>query len=236
MLSLETSLLILKYTGSVVAAAYGVYATVTDFREDRNGKKVLTKKGYYGIALFLVSILVSSDGVKDVREHKQARAEEDRRTTAAAEQKHMSDALTQQLAYSTEINRQLDDARTDLRRTASITASTLSESRRATDPFAPSDGFTLTARMEIPTNQESVGPYLKRISQIPLDLDQEADPIRMVHPVYLFRKHFDSRSKYFPNSSEPSENDLAVRASFGTIVFEFRKSSRRNSNHLLQLT
>jgi len=133
-------------------------------------------------------------------------------------------------------NRQLNEARTDLRRTASITASTLSESRRAADPFAASDGFTLSARMEIPTNQESVGPYLKRISQIPFDLDQEADPITTVHPLYLFRKHFDRRSKYFPNFSETSESDLAVRASFGTIVFEFRKSSRRNSNHLLQLT
>jgi hypothetical protein len=55
----DNSLLLLKYAASTTTAAYGVYATVTDFKVGPEGHKVLTKKGKWGIALFLFSVLVS---------------------------------------------------------------------------------------------------------------------------------------------------------------------------------
>lgn len=64
----------LKYSGAILAAVYGVYATVTDFHESRGGTKRLSKKGYVGIALLIVSSLLSfsTDVLKESRERKQA--------------------------------------------------------------------------------------------------------------------------------------------------------------------
>lgn len=57
----------LKYVGSVTAALYGLWATVTDFHEVRDGKKVLTRKGYLGIVLLIAasSLSLFSDVGKD---------------------------------------------------------------------------------------------------------------------------------------------------------------------------
>lgn len=91
-------LLLLKYSASIIAAAYGVYATVTDFKEEKNGKKILSRKGRWGIALLLFSTLInlSSDGYKDIQDRKAAAVEEDRRLKAVEDQRQISNALAQQ--------------------------------------------------------------------------------------------------------------------------------------------
>jgi hypothetical protein len=38
----ETLLLSVKYAGMLLTAAYGIYATVTDFKVEKNGKKILS--------------------------------------------------------------------------------------------------------------------------------------------------------------------------------------------------
>lgn len=134
-ISLDAALLVLKYTGSVVAGAYGVYATLTDFREEKDGKKVLSNKGRRGIGLFLFSIFlnVSADGFKDIKEHREANEEKVRRIKALEAERVTSDSLTKQLAQTETINKELNGARNDLRQTATTTSSVLGEARRATE-------------------------------------------------------------------------------------------------------
>ena len=66
----EWLLIVLKSTGSIIAATYGVYATLTDFREQKDGKRVLSRKGYLGIALLLVSAILSlsTTAIKDYKD------------------------------------------------------------------------------------------------------------------------------------------------------------------------
>ena len=70
MTPIDQILVFLKYSGAILTAIYGVYATVTDFHESRDGKKRLSKKGYCGIALLIISSLLalSTDILKDSRE------------------------------------------------------------------------------------------------------------------------------------------------------------------------
>ncbi len=37
--NIDGLLMVVKYTGSILAGAYGVYATITDFHEEKNGVK-----------------------------------------------------------------------------------------------------------------------------------------------------------------------------------------------------
>lgn len=52
----------LKYTGTLLTLAYGVYATVNEFKENRHGKKVLTKRGRFGLVGLALSGLMSLSG------------------------------------------------------------------------------------------------------------------------------------------------------------------------------
>jgi hypothetical protein len=52
-------LILLKFAGSITAATYGVYATLTNFKEEKDGKQVLSRKGYVGIALLIASASLS---------------------------------------------------------------------------------------------------------------------------------------------------------------------------------
>ena len=64
---------IVKYLGGIVAALYGLYATFTDFHETKDGKKVLSKAGRYGLVILAISSVwsLSSDVLKDRIERKQ---------------------------------------------------------------------------------------------------------------------------------------------------------------------
>src|SRR5580658_7665304 len=139
MIPSDTVLLVLKYAGSTVAGAYGVYATVTNFKEQKNGKQVLSQKGYWGIALLLVSILINttSDGFKDIRERREANVQQRQRVEAASALQHVSDQLSTELERTTDLNTQLAQARNDVRRTLSMAASALGAAAEAADPFEP---------------------------------------------------------------------------------------------------
>jgi hypothetical protein len=171
MIPSDAALLALKYAGSTVAAAYGVYATVTDFKEDKNGKKTLSKKGRWGIALLLVSILinVSSDAFKDLRDHqkesdekkrlaKAAEIESAKQADTAASQALTAKLLTDELTKTQELNRQLSE-------TSVTTKSALSEAVRAGDPFVPGDMNGFTVHYFIPTNQPASFAYIQRINK-----------------------------------------------------------------------
>ncbi len=67
----EIAFYLLKYCGMLFAGIYGLYATVTDFHIEVDGKKILSNKGKYGIAILLISISISNivEVVNDVNEN-----------------------------------------------------------------------------------------------------------------------------------------------------------------------
>ena len=100
--TIDVLLLVLKYTGSILAGAYGVYVTITDFHERRGNEKVLSTKGKVGIVLLLCSILlnISADGTKDLKERKEA-------AIAKAKQDEAVRAELAMLELTRQINTQL---------------------------------------------------------------------------------------------------------------------------------
>ena len=109
----EAILIVLKYTGALIASAYGLYATLTDFREEKDGKKILSSKGKYGIALLLVSsmLALSTDVVKDVRENEKKeeadKAEKIRQAEAEIKQRELVGRMNNQIDISRGVSSQL---------------------------------------------------------------------------------------------------------------------------------
>jgi hypothetical protein len=104
----------------LLQTAYGVYATVTDFKQEKNGKKVLSNKGRWGIALLLLSIIVnvSSDGYKDIQDRKAAATERQRQAKATEDQRHLSEALNDQRSALKENLTSVRDLAKDLENTS----------------------------------------------------------------------------------------------------------------------
>lgn len=202
---LDVALLVLKYAGSILAGAYGVYATVTDFREEKGGKKVLSRKGQLGIALLLFSIFlnVSADGVKDIKERKEAKA------ARAIQDKAVSDELTM-----LELTRD----------TVAKTASVLDETRRNADPFAQSDGFELDMEVLIPVDQELVKPYAERV-RTPRPND--------AGPVFVESNSRIAPDEH--RATEEVMARLVSDGTVGMIVASFRKKGEKDRNHTLAL-
>jgi len=67
----------LKYLGAALSAAYGFYATVTDFRVESDGKKRLSRKGSGGLAFLSLSTIISlaGDAGKDLNAQKKELAD-----------------------------------------------------------------------------------------------------------------------------------------------------------------
>jgi hypothetical protein len=89
---MDTLLYVVKYCAAIVSGVYGIYATVHDFHEKKHGKSVLTNYGRAGIALLIFSTVLSlsSDTIKDTREHRQAKADEAKRDELLIEAKRAS--------------------------------------------------------------------------------------------------------------------------------------------------
>lgn len=109
-------LIILKYAGSTITAVYGVYATLTDFKEEKSGKKVLSRKGYLGIALLLVSAIfsLSTSALEDYKDARDAEAR------AAEEAKKRSEDLARIEGITSDLKTvrlQLQGAQTSLEST-----------------------------------------------------------------------------------------------------------------------
>lgn len=83
--------LVLKIAAATFSALYGFYATITDFRVEKHGKKALSSKGYIGLALLALAtvISISSDRFKE---------DLDRKAADAA--KYELDTITKQMNYA----------------------------------------------------------------------------------------------------------------------------------------
>lgn len=102
--------IILKYVGGTIAAFYGLYATLTEFRVEKEGKKVLTTKGYIGIVLLVCSSLLAltTNAVTDVNENKKKLKEaNDRLEAAKVEEQQRNESKERDLQSLQSLDEQL---------------------------------------------------------------------------------------------------------------------------------
>ncbi len=164
----DQALLIFKYVGTIFAAAYGIYATLTDFKEEKDGRKVLSTKGKIGLALLALSSLlsISSDGFRDFRDLKQKtvkdRLEEQNR-------KQLSKQLTQQLNETDEIagtlteqQKKVTAALRELEGNTRTSRTILQETGRVLQPIKSLD---FDFKVEIPSDTPEISNYITRLDR-----------------------------------------------------------------------
>jgi hypothetical protein len=208
---MNTLLFVVKYTAAVLSGAYGVYATLTDFHENENGKKVLSRKGRMGLLLLLISTLLSlsSDGLKDYRENRETKREEAKREELAAEERKTGSQVAASLTTSLATARLLDSALSSLRATSEavqhnsqVTAMTLHEAQRGVTPFT-SAHVNLLAIVYIRNDDKLVHDYLTRLKSF------DSDDKEFYHP----------KSDRFPSlDNERRLRELATLSSMSVII------------------
>ena len=137
----ESVFLVLKYTGSIIAGLYGLYATLTSFYVEKDGKRIFSKKGYFGITLLTISVLLSllSDVTKDLKEKKE---NEDKRTrennereARLAREENIIKSLTAQLGITQKISQDLEVTENKIAKTSEVTSEILRESLERVEDF-----------------------------------------------------------------------------------------------------
>lgn len=161
---------LLKLIAAAFAALYGFYATVTDFRVERNGQKVLSTKGYIGLALLVLSTAVSLsyDVSREKREDKAAAIAQqalkdlsNRAAKAGDKLETTSEELREQLKQSRGISTKLDTAGRSIEKNVATSAAILSETHRALDPIE--GHLRMVTQLSIDPQQPLVQPYLQRL-------------------------------------------------------------------------
>jgi len=173
----------LKIVSGIITGAYGIYATVTDFHEDKNGKKVLSRPGRRAIAVMIVGTAISvgielGTFVKEARKRDQdARDERTRHEEIMDKSRALSETLNEQQKMITDglrkseimkdqldqTKHQLQGASNTVARAANTVDSVLHESIRQSEPFSLKDRLTMVVDFRIPVDQPLVRPYFDRI-------------------------------------------------------------------------
>jgi hypothetical protein len=148
----NTALYAMKYAGSIFAALYGLYATITDFHEQREGKKVLSRKGYFGIVLlFVASILsISADAYKDRREEREKIEQKQHDIEARNE---LNAKLGAELEKTKGVADQLNLAVQTLDQTATTSRGVLNQTERILQPIKD---VSVSYEVLVPTDDPSM--------------------------------------------------------------------------------
>lgn len=200
----EYAYLIAKILVGLIAGGYGVFATVTDFHEKRDGRQVLSKGGKLGIAVLLISISagIGVDTWKEISENQSSARVSDSLGTIANNLQQTSDKLTNTLADTNERLHQaqdsLDESSVRISSNVKISRSVLDDTRRALDPIER-EWVLVDAEFAVPASDALVGPYLARIE----DECQTAASDRVNDLTFS-----DSSSSY-PDPKRPDESVLA---------------------------
>jgi hypothetical protein len=210
--------LAIKYTAPVITALYGFFATVTDFRVEKDGKKVLSRKAYWGMALLVVSTALGmgSDAHKDREERVQA-----------LEIVQKEDILGAQLQSATttseKMSKTLGDTEKTLDKNVNTTASVLRETRRAIDPIEHS--WWVIATIDVPENQPSVRTYINRI----LGAETKRETAGRGFS-------FTADQSGFPDANQQGEAALAELAGFSQVQLAFYRPRDVKKTPVLTLT
>jgi hypothetical protein len=155
---------VLKYTGAAFAALYGIYATLEDFHATKNGKKMLSKKGRFGITLLVVasSITFISDWRKDIDDAEKDRKALDKQQELTKQYSAIDQSLDDQRKSIVAQRGELSKEITEAQKIAATTASVLTETRRMNDPFK---GFTAIAvYVYLPIDSAGARDYVNRLA------------------------------------------------------------------------
>jgi hypothetical protein len=152
-----------------LAVAYGVYATASDFKEEREGGgKRLSRSGKIGIA-FLVAVSIASIGVKIYQHQKEAKS----KAEAEATQQKMIADLEQSLGNSKVMSKALESADAKLTGEAHTlqeqstkmsgllqgTQASLAATSRVLDPL--DDAFKVEIWEKISSSDPAIADYIR---------------------------------------------------------------------------
>jgi hypothetical protein len=226
----ENLSIILKYAGSILAGFYGIYATLTNFRADKDGKKVLTIKGYVGIAILFLSTMLSlsTNAVKDIQDRNAkiaaARAEELKAEEARRKEHQVNESLKAQLALSTdtskklteqlgmskEISEDLTQAATSIDENARSTRSVLSDTDRMLHPIKD---VAFYFSLKAPFNSPGLVSYRRRLN----------DGLKQLRPELGVGRKVDS---VIVAAADAQNNPTAVRITPGSSLLPHSSAER----------
>jgi hypothetical protein len=166
---------VVKYASACFAAGYGLYATINNFHEEREGRKVLSRKGYWGILFLGISsvLSVSTDGWKDARDAEEKIVADQKAETRRRE---LSDTLTVQIEQTKSIVRDVQDQKSRTgeilsnlerelslqQRNTNVASSILAQTERAVRPVKEIKYFY---GYSLPRDNKDVQQYVERINR-----------------------------------------------------------------------
>lgn len=218
--AIDYTFLIVKVVSSVIAGAYGVYATVTDFHEKRNGRQVLSRSGRIGLAILLVATCasISVDAWKELSESRASAKVSDRLKGIANDLSNTDKTLKKTGTKLDDANTKLVNAQSSLDSSSaqissnvSISKSVLSDTQRALDPIER-EWILVKAEVDVPTDHVLVQPYISRLE------DDCGTNGPGVMDLYL-----GDSSRSFPRADISTEQTLAELAHFQGIEIAFRR-------------
>jgi hypothetical protein len=133
--------IVLKVAASLVALAYGLYATMVDFHKEHEGKGPLSRKGKIGIAVLVIAstlAIVADFGDKTSAAAEKARAQKAQDAVTAEQLSRLSglaSGLQSAQRTTTAISSDMQTALHELTRNTRSVGKVLTQSERALEPL-----------------------------------------------------------------------------------------------------
>lgn len=215
MISQDTWIAVVKYTASLAAIGYGVYATLNDFHEDRGGRKVLSRAGYFGIGFLLLSGLlgICSDLFKDSQARAAAKIEVAKREQLLNGETQISSKLEHQLEVSGNISSQVDSSLAELQDQIHETKAVLLTARRASMPLP--QNLLMTVNLRVPSGQPALQTYVRLLDSSPPTYPNKGSEIwidSVLHPQLI--------PEQTHSSGERSLNALFLKSYFDVVLLD----------------
>ncbi len=199
--------LVLKLTGSLVAATAGVIGTISDLRVDRNGNKVLSRGGYAVLACLILGTLVSMT-TDYHKESSDAAAARDARTKLGELVTQAGVANTKLESTNTNLEKQvaksqaISDSLSNTQKNLDVTRH---EAQRAAAPLSLKD-MSAAVELRLPADNKLLRPYLDRA--------------RALESLSPYSKTYKLGDAGFPNLDDGEKQlDYFVREMYIDVIF-----------------
>jgi len=166
---------VVKCVASIVMAAYGLYATFTDLRVEKHGRKVLSRKGYVGVGLLIVGVVLSigADWWKDRDEASEHRSDEQRQSKLLSQEQQALSRLDDQVQKTSDIANGLGEQQRLSKENIRATQSVFNQTQRALEPIK---GFSADFRLRIPRDQPEVDAYVRGLNEHIMRIFKDGTP------------------------------------------------------------
>lgn len=211
----ETRLLFIKYTAEGITALYALYATLTDFHEIRNGNRVLSWRGYLGIAFLVFASLLTilnekqRDSINDAKDRETSQRQQEQLKNELA----MSNSLEGQRKSLADQQRNLTTALGEVRKNVSATSAVLKESRRMSNPLEAI--VNIDVNVALPIESNALRPYLERLKAGGLDISQGFQ-FAPGHPLFPDPHNGGGEVVLF-GLATPVEAEVGIRTAIGSM-------------------